>query len=270
MSELARAVQGMAPGVAGRIRHIGVSVPGMVSQSGSALLIPSLPAFAGFNPAEAIEDRLQCPVQADNDCNLGARAELWLSHKEGSGLNDFVFLEIGDVGVGAGLVLNGGLYRGHDGGFAAEVGHMVLDSSGPVCSCGRRGCWELLVCDSATWGRYNSHSRFSPARFALLCQKAINGDAAAISALETTARALSLGISNIVLILNPEVVVVAGQITEAWDLVAPIIERESVVNNIHARLRRARRSAEELFLQGALNLALDQIFARPESIAAWS
>ncbi len=79
------------------------------------------------------------PAAAENDCNLAALAELSFAEAEANQLRDFVFLEIGDVGVGGSILINRALYRGHDLALSAEFGHMVVESDGPNCSCGRRG-----------------------------------------------------------------------------------------------------------------------------------
>ena len=94
-------------------------------------------------------------TSCENDCNLGALAEMWLCEEDIAGLNDFVFLEVGEVGLGGGIIINRELYRGHDADFIAEFGHMSLDPDGPLCPCGRSGCWGLFVCDRTTWRRYD-------------------------------------------------------------------------------------------------------------------
>ena len=70
-----------------------------------------------------------------------------------AGIRDLVFVEVGEIGVGAGLMIRGDLYTGHDHTWVGEFGHMIIDPAGPPCNCGRRGCWELYVCDRATWQR---------------------------------------------------------------------------------------------------------------------
>lgn len=161
------------------------------------------------------------PALADNDCNVGALSELWLGAEPAQ---DFVFLNISDFGVGAGAVLGGRIYLGHDAHFAAEFGHMVVDASGPLCRCGRRGCWERFVSNAATWQRFNTAFPFTAARFERLFAAVRKGDASARNNIAETARYLSLGISNIAFALNPSEVVVAGRITAIWDLIRPGIE----------------------------------------------
>lgn len=246
------------------LREIGVSLPGLVhTDRGEVMWAPSLPGYSGCALAEQISQRTGLPTSIDNDCNLAALAELWLDEKEAAGLSDFVLLEIGDVGVGAGIILNRELYRGHDSSFAAEFGHMVVDPEGPHCRCGRRGCLELYVCDRATWRSYSPNSQFSASGFATLCQLARRRDARALAVFEETARYLSIGVSNIVLALNPAAIVLAGQITKVWEQIAPIVESAFAGSTVRTRLRPARLEPNDLFLHGALSLVLGKVFAGP-------
>ncbi|MFD8741375.1 ROK family protein, partial [Streptomyces sp. NPDC059618] len=85
--------------------------------------------------------RLGVPVHVDNDANLGALGEMvWGS---GRGVRDLAYIKVAS-GVGAGLVIEGKIYRG-PGGTAGEIGHITLDESGPVCRCGNRGCLETFA-----------------------------------------------------------------------------------------------------------------------------
>lgn len=245
-------------------RQIGVSIPGLVdSASGQVLWIPTLPAYAGFPLRKELEERLGVPVEADNDCNLGALADLWLRESEVASIGHAVFLEIGDVGVGAGLVVNRELYRGHDSRFVGEFGHMIVEPAGTECRCGRHGCWELYVCDRATWQRYRPGVPFTGDSTSEMFAAARQGEETALTALRETARYLTLGVSNIVLALNPELIVVAGRLTEVWDLIAPMIRTHFVPSQIELPLKPAQLAPEPLFVQGAVSLALRQSFAQP-------
>ncbi|NEE48129.1 ROK family protein, partial [Streptomyces sp. SID8455] len=87
------------------------------------------PGWTGINPSEELSGRLGVPVYVDNDANLGALGELvWGS---GRGVRDLAYIKVAS-GVGAGLVIDGTIYRG-PGGTAGEIGHITLDESGPVC-----------------------------------------------------------------------------------------------------------------------------------------
>lgn len=245
-------------------RRVGVSVPGFAnSANGRLVRLPALREYSGFPLRAEIEHRTGVPTAIDNDCNLGALAELWLAEKEVAGIKDFVFLEVGDAGVGAGLILKGEIYRGHDSAFAGEFGHMVIDDTGPKCSCSRRGCWERYVCDRAIWHRYRPHVKFDAAGFDHLIQEARSGESCAVATFKKAAHYFSLGLANIAFSLNPEVIIVAGKITQVWDLILPICKKELAFPWISVAVRPARLKADELFLCGAVLLAAGEVFLKP-------
>ena len=131
------------------LRPVGatVALPGLVDAAGGALLVaPNL----GWNEVAVVEELLAripsppnpaFPLAADNEANLAALAELW----EGTarGLSDVLYLS-GEIGVGAGIIVGGELFRGSQG-FGGEFGHMTIDPAGRPCACGSRGCLETLA-----------------------------------------------------------------------------------------------------------------------------
>jgi len=248
------------------IQRVGIAVPGLIHyDSGRILWAPALEKYSGFPLAEELAKRIGIPVSADNDCNLGALSELWLSQAvERQPLNDFVFLSIGDLGVGGGIVADGKLYRGHDSGFVAEFGHMIVDPNGRKCGCGRSGCWELYISNKATWQLYKPRRHFEAGCFSDLLANAEQGDPRAIAALETTARHIALGASNIVFALNPSLIVLAGQITGVWPLIHKTIASAFWSPRIKTVVRPARLAAEDSLLHGAVWLALSGAYRIPQ------
>jgi predicted NBD/HSP70 family sugar kinase len=185
-------------GCAGKLqfRRMGIAVPGHIdTSSGRILWTPTHSELSGFPITQEIFNLIGIPASGDNDCNAGALSELWLSAENKKDRSmDFVFLNVSDFGTGAGAVVNGEIYLGHDSHFAAEAGHMVVDADGPKCRCGRRGCWELYVSNNATWRRFRPRSEFTVPGFEGMLDAARAGDERALSAVRKTARFLSLGI----------------------------------------------------------------------------
>jgi predicted NBD/HSP70 family sugar kinase len=246
-----------------RYERVGIAIPGHVdARSGEILWTPTHPELNHFRITAAIENELGIPALADNDCNLGALSELWLSTRDGN--SDFVFLNLSDYGVGAGVVINGEIYLGHNSRFAAEVGHMIVESSGLRCRCGQHGCWEMYVSNDATFRRCHPGSTFSEDAFGQMLSAASEGSKRASKAVDETARYLSLGLSNIRYLFNPYEIVVAGRITAVWELIqAALIDRSSGPGPL-PRLRPARMSADDSLLHGAVCLALQATFAGPK------
>lgn len=250
---------------AGALHRIGVSVPGLVDANrGSIVLSPALPQFNGFPLAEELTRELGFPVQADNDSNVTMLGEMWFGEREVAEAGDVVLLSVSDLGVGSGLTLNSSLYRGHNQSWAGEFGHMVIDRSGPKCRCGRRGCWELYVCNQATWQRYDANRAFTPELFERLIVLALKGDSRAVRAFEETAEFLSLGLSNITFALNPSQIIVGGEIARVWKLIRRVVEGTWRSPGVQSTIAVSRLSLHELHIMGAVALALHDIFAEPQ------
>ena len=165
-------------------------------------------------------------------------------------------------------MIDGGLYRGASD-TAGQFGHIPIDVDGPECRCGQRGCWDLYASDKATISRYmrlrGGASKRAPTMRRLVELDA--GDAHAIAAVSETARYLGLGITGLVNGLDPEVVVIGGEITKAWGLVEPILAAETRRSLLAPRARHVpiRRSAFEVrpSLKGALTLVLNGLLSMP-------
>ncbi len=249
----------------GPFEAFGLSVPGEVnSTTGEIRWLPTLPAWSDFPLAKEIEGHCGGRAQIENDCNLGALAEMCLREPEVANATDFIFLEIGCFGVGGGIVINRELYRGFDSTSVAEFGHMIITAGGPKCTCGRRGCWERLVCDEATWRQYKPEVPFSISGFQALLEAALQGDRCALNAVRHTFRYFWLGVSNIVTAFNPQSVIVSGEITRVWDLLQEAFAEAGVPDSIQRIVSPARLWPEQLFLRGAVYLALSGVFARPK------
>jgi predicted NBD/HSP70 family sugar kinase/biotin operon repressor len=248
-----------------RLRRIGIAFPGFVNaKTGRVKFSPGLPEFSGYSLRDEMQRKIGVPVCADNDSNLGALSELWLRKTgEQERPPDFVFISIGESGVGSGAVLNGKLYHGHDSEFAVEFGHMIIDPNGDKCSCGRSGCWERYIRNKATWKRYKPKAAFHKERFIEFVQGARSGDDAAVAALRETASYIALGVSNIAFALNPGELILAGEITGAWDVIREPVEAVFKSLRSGTVLRRARLERELPHLHGAICLALSDVFAKP-------
>lgn len=206
-----------------KVIGVGLGVPGPIDVvSGTLGSTSILPGWTGINPSEEMSGRLGVPVYVDNDANLGALGELvWGS---GRGVKDLAYIKVAS-GVGAGLVIDGQIYRG-PGGTAGEIGHITLDESGPVCRCGNRGCMETF-----TAARYvlpllrSSHGR--DLTMERVVQLAREGDPGCRRVIADVGRHIGSGVANLCNLLNPSRVVLGGDLAEAGELVlAPI--RESV------------------------------------------
>ncbi|NDZ77647.1 MULTISPECIES: ROK family transcriptional regulator [unclassified Streptomyces] len=208
---------------ADKVVGVGLGVPGPIDvESGTLGSTSILPGWSGINPSDELASRLGVPVYVDNDANLGALGELvWGS---GRGVRDLAYIKVAS-GVGAGLVIDGQIYRG-PGGTAGEIGHITLDESGPVCRCGNRGCLETF-----TAARYvlplleSSHG--TGLTIERVVQLARGGDPGCRRVIADVGRHIGSGVANLCNLLNPTRVVLGGDLAEAGELVLGPI-RESV------------------------------------------
>ena len=201
-----------------KVEGIGISLPGRVEPgSGRLIFAPNL-KWTDFDIAEAVEKATGFDVEMENAANACVLAAVWFDHIESRNL---VVVTVSE-GIGTGILVNGRLARGFSG-MAGEFGHVPLDPDGPLCSCGSHGCWEVFASNRAAL-RYYSES--SALNFQDLLSLADQGDKSAQKALETQARFLGRGMRMIVAGLDPEQIVIIGDLTRSWHRFGPVIQAE--------------------------------------------
>jgi glucokinase len=272
MSAIAEAVGELRE--AEEVAAVGFGIPVTLDQrSGTAVYSTHLP-LAGVPFASVMSERLGIPVVVDNDGNCAVLAEARFGAGGGSG--DVVMLTLG-TGIGGGLLLGGKLQRGWIGA-GGELGHMVIDMNGPPCqgACPNRGCLEVMASGSAlvreaslrvarrpdtALGAALENGRELTGPF--VTEMAHDGDPVALDAIGTVGRALGVGLSSIVNVLNPEVIVIGGGVIAAGDmLLAPA--REEMLTRALRPARDAVRVVaaefgEEAGMIGAALMARDLV-----------
>lgn len=213
---------GAAVASPGRVCGIGVSVPGTVDvPSGHVGVAPNL-GWVDVPLGELLQHRLRtsAPVVIGNDADLAVLAE----HERGNArdCDDVVFL-IGRIGVGAGIIINGVPVRGRDG-HAGEIGHNILDPSGPLCHCGKHGCIETFLGEGALLEFAGRELPRTDAKVAALFADARDGDVRALEAIRAGAETLGRTIASLLNTLNPERVVLGGSLGDILVLARPEVE----------------------------------------------
>lgn len=209
-------------GSVGRVCGVGVSLPGTVDLvTGRVGVAPNL-GWEGVPLGDMLRDVVPAdvPVVVGNDADLAVLAE----HQRGNArdCDDVVFL-IGRIGVGAGIISNGVPVHGRDG-HAGEIGHNVLDPSGPLCHCGKRGCIETFLGESALLALAGRALPRTDAKVAELFKDARAGEPGAVRAIALVAEPLGRAIANLMNTLNPERVVLGGSMGEVFDLARADVE----------------------------------------------
>ena len=229
---------------------VGVAAAGLIDLDGVMRFAPNL-AWRDVPLAAHVGRALRLPVVADNDNNAAA----WGEYRFGAGQRARSLLLVGvGTGIGGGIVLDGRLYRGA-GGFAAEIGHIVVLPDGPECGCGNRGCWEQLGSGSAiTRGGVAAAARHPHSLLvrmsggdptaitgSMVTEAARAGDAVSRGVLVEVGHWLGIGIAALVNVLDPDVVVVGGGASRAGDLLLEPL-RDSFDRHVEARAWRPHLS----------------------------
>ncbi len=249
--------------------EVGISVPGIADQStGNVIYIPYF-HWSNWNISQLITDKTGFPVKIENDANAIALAELWFGQEENRKANNFITVLVAE-GIGTGIIFDGQIYRG-ESGAAGEFGHMIVGGSeAPVkCSCGSDDCWEARSSEKATLARFKNkllenNLSFNGATFGELINLANEGDELATEALMESSKYLAIGISNLIIGISPERVIVSGLITKAWNLVGAELDKVSE-RSVRGDLPKTKIIASTLgdkpTLIGSLSLVLAQKFA---------
>jgi glucokinase len=223
---------------------IGVSFGGPVdATTGTVRLSHHVPGWENLPLQKLLEEEFDIPVSVDNDANVAALGE----HHFGAGQGyDSIFYITVSTGVGGGWILNGKPWRGAEG-MAGEIGHMVVEPTGPVCLCGKRGCVERLASGpymalDAKEVLRNEPQRRRESRGEILrelvgndlelitgqviSEAALKGDELARELLYRSGWALGMGIGNVANVVNPQRFVLGGGVTKAgelfWDVVRKV------------------------------------------------
>ena len=229
-SEVTRLLRQHAPNGAEGCQGIGIVLPGMVDRKTGRLLYAPRLGWRDVDLRANVSARIGMKVYIESAPIACALARLWLEPEATRSVNSFAYVSVSE-GIGVGMVVNGEMLRGETH-TAGEFGHVSLDSSGPECVCGRRGCWEALACNAATIERYadaisgvpRGDGKARRARKASfpgieeVIRRARGGEVAAIQALVETAGHIGRGLALLVSAFNPGRIYVGGEITEAWDL----------------------------------------------------
>jgi glucokinase len=187
---------------------IGVGCPGPLNPfTGIIGDVGTLSGWQGGNIVAELQAGSGLSIVVENDADAAALGEARWGLDTTSGT--FIFVTIG-TGIGGGILLGGQLYRGVDGAHP-EIGHQVLDASGPPCYCGARGCWESLASGSAMVSWMSERRPGARAATASeICAWARNSDPLALEAVEREGYYLGLGLANLITLFAPDRIALGG------------------------------------------------------------
>ena len=216
------------------ILGLGVGTPGPVDgRTGLIYEAPNLQGWINVPLKALLIERTGLDVEVANDANAAALGE-WL-FGSGRGIQHFVYVTV-STGIGGGVIVDGRLLLGRKG-IASEVGHMVVEASGPRCVCGNYGCWEVLASGTAlaqgalealAAGEPTSLRELSdPARVTGedVARAATNGDRLALRLMEREGEMLGIGVVNLLQLFSPDRIALGGGVMKSASLIFPFMHR---------------------------------------------
>jgi len=196
---------GLAP--IDRVMGIGVSIPGKVdSVAGVSVYAIHFQDWSNVPVSQVLEEAFQLPVYIEHDIRSMAFGEMWF----GTECQNMICLGF-RRGIGLGIVMNGELYQGANQ-FAGDVGHVVVDPDGPLCSCGRHGCLEAMASERAVIAKYRQRLQHGqgPVTIAHLYEEVKHGTPEVIELVQETASHMGKILADLVRIFDPERIIIGG------------------------------------------------------------
>ncbi len=221
---------------------VGLGLAGGVDvRTGTLLFVPNLKGWTGFSFKKAFERSLGVSVVVDNDANVAVWGGYAVALKKRP--RTVVGVTLG-TGVGGGLIIDGRLHRGATGS-AGEIGHQTLELKGPRCHCGRRGCLEAYA---GAYGIQRLSRQFmrrppSPLTPKAVADAARGGDRGARRVWEEVGARLGQGLANLILVLNPDAVLLLGGVARAGSLVLDPVRRVFAAQPFREPFEKIRLSA---------------------------
>lgn len=246
-----------------------VALPGVLDHR----LLRTAPnlGWSGLPVADLLDAHLPVlprPIGLDNEANLAALAELWFGG--GAALGDFLYVS-GEIGIGAGIVVSGRLFRGAHGS-AGELGHVPVAPSGPACSCGGRGCLEQIAGQGAILRSAGLTQDSSREAITLLLRRLEEREPMAVEAVSRAGDALGLALTGAANLLDPDSIVLGG----LFSTLAPWIRRpvQAALETASVRLRatapRVTASAlgKDAAVLGAAGAVIERLITDPGTLLA--
>ncbi|MCG8539192.1 MAG: ROK family transcriptional regulator [Clostridia bacterium] len=256
-----------------KVIGIGMGIHGIVDiEKGVSVYAPAF-SWHNLDVVNDFKNEFNTPVIIDNDVRTMALGEKWFGKAKDS--KNFILLNIGN-GIGAGIYLNGDLYRGNNFG-AGEIGHVSISDRKIKCKCGEYGCFEAIASGTGIATRFieklNNGKESSIANkmgtlditAEKIYQEALEGDGLSIEILKETGKYIGTALSMLINILNPEMILIAGGVSKAWEFIfediQEVIARKSINNNLKFLYIGETFLKEDAGIVGAATLVIKDIFS---------
>jgi predicted NBD/HSP70 family sugar kinase len=230
--ELVRSLAREAGVAVADLAGVSIAIQAPIDRSSGAIApwaANRMPVWRNVPIAQTVKAALEVPVVVDNDANLAALAE-W-TWGAGRGSDCFLYVACSS-GIGGGLVIDGKIHHGGNG-MALEIGHIVVEQTGPVCFCGSRGCLSTLASERSILAALQG-SESSKRSLSEVIESARDGEPACQRVLYEAGRNLGRALANMSKILAPSVVAIGGVLSEAGPLVFDSLHSSIEENNVPA------------------------------------
>ena len=212
--------------IKGQLLGIGIGVPGVVSPGDSGTTDSAIFGWSSVNVGQRLSELLKTPVLLENDVNTLSITESLFGR--GRDVSNFLTITLGR-GIGLGIVINGELYSGSHG--AGEIGHVTSIVNGLACECGKNGCLETIASDPAILKRAIADGVISKnSTIEKLWDIARKDSKTATKYFKPAGEALGIALANVVNVFGPELVLISGEGSQAWDIWQKFVMQSLNVN----------------------------------------
>ncbi len=254
------------------ILGIGVGAPGPIDMENGVILTPPNMPFLNYLPLrEVMEERTGCRVYLYKDTNAIAFGEYW--HGEGKQWSDLIYIDV-DMGIGSGLIIDGKIKVGANS-IAGEFGHITIDLNGPLCNCGNRGCLEAMSSGIAVLKELSrqldeeeDHPLYAKRKELVIedvFEMVEKNDLLTISILNQSAHYMGIAISNVINILDPQVIILGGILIQNYPRyfqIAQTVANSKKVKGARENVMRVSALGGNAGVIGAGEIVADDFFNR--------
>lgn len=252
-------VVAMARSAGGRLRGIGLAVPGQLDLSQGEVIYSANLGWRGIALRERLLTATGVPVIVERNSAAGMHAELWWGDHHAHEVS--VYVTMGS-GVGASIRRGQDLFGGETG-LAGELGHIVVDPDGPACQCGQNGCLETYASIRAIQARFDALRGLTEPQTDLLAALK-SGDLLALETVRAAGQYLAAALTSLVNLLNPGLIILSGQLMADTEHLVEEVERavreRALPNSARDVHVVASKLGDQGILLGAATLVLDAIY----------
>ena len=238
-----------------KLLGIGVSIPGTVDSEKGIIRYCYFLGIKDFNIKEKFE-YMKVPVYVDNEANLSAFYEFLNKHSNNENL---LYISITD-GLGLGIIINGRIYRGSNN-TSGKMGHMKININGAKCKCGSKGCLEAYTSKNVLIDSYNNLSPQKIKSVEEFESLYLNGDSKAVKVLKEYIEILAIGISNLIMLLDPSTVILGGEINTLLEAELKYLSKEIYKENLFTNSQNCKvKIADDIdsYLLGAAMIHIEK------------